>query len=179
MYNPLDWYWKKDNETQAFSSVRQLMVAANDTGLVAHIEANGGVSRWPLDEQGEQTTVALQEMLSPYNIFVTLFSYAENARWKREQRGVTSGGLTVLTDDRSKTMLMGARIAASADENFTTPWVTNNGTIVTLTAEQVIAVSDSVLAHVQQCFVIFASVKTGIENNTITTHEQIDTAFEA
>lgn len=116
---------------------------------------------------------------TPPPVPVDLTAYAANARWVKETSGITVGGVAVATDDRSKQMVMGARIAADADGNFTTQWVASDGSISTLTAPQIIAISDAVLAHVAACFAKYADVKPQIDGGTITTPAQIDAAFAA
>jgi hypothetical protein len=106
-----------------------------------------------------------------------LLAYAANKRWQKEVGGITVSGVPVATDDRSKQMIMGARIAADADPDFTTPWVGADGDVYPLTAQEVIGVSNAVLAHVASCFATFASVSANIENETITSDDEIDTAF--
>lgn len=73
-------------------------------------------------------------------------------RYALETGGLTMGGVTVSTDDRSKALLMGARIQAVADPAATFRWKGNNGWS-TLTAAQVVAISDAVAAYVQALFV--------------------------
>lgn len=88
---------------------------------------------------------------------------AATKRWNVETGGITFGGVPVHTDDRSKLMITGARIKADADANFTTQWVTAGGSIVPLTAAQIIAIADAVLAHVDACFAAFATLAAAIE----------------
>lgn len=102
-----------------------------------------------------------------------LKAYSADARWRKEQGGITFGGLPIATDDRSKQMVLGARVAANADPEFTTKWAG----VYPLTAQQVIAISNAVLEHVSSCFEIFGTVSSGIDDGTITTLEQIDAAF--
>lgn len=179
LYNPNDWYWKAD-DGRIFSSARGIIIPGEDDAAFVAWKLNDTRMpiRWPPDANGNQTLASLQEVL-PQGLYVGLEAYAANKRWERETNGIMVGGLMVATDDRSKQMIMGARIAAEADANFTTPWVGEDGTIVELTAAQVIGVSNAVLLHVQGCFAIFATVKAGIDNQTITTREQVDAAFEA
>ena len=108
---------------------------------------------------------------------MTLQEYAAAKRWEKEVGGIEINGLTVATDDRSKTMISGARVAAMADPAFITAWKTSNGEFVPLDARAVIAISDAVLAHVTGCFAIEAEVLSGIESGSITTHAQIDPFF--
>ena len=110
---------------------------------------------------------------------VDLVAYAAQKRWEREVGGIELNGLTVATDDRSKTMISGARVAAMANPDFTTSWKGAGGEFVPLDANAVIAISDAVLAHVSNCFAIEAQVLADIEAGAITTVEQIDAAFAA
>lgn len=110
-----------------------------------------------------------------------LLAYAAMRRWEKEVGGVTVSGVAVATDDRSKQMILGARIAAVADGTFTTQWVGSDGSIVSLNATQIIAISNAVLAHVQACFSTFATVEAAVNATppTITARAAIDTAFAA
>jgi hypothetical protein len=118
-----------------------------------------------------------QPPIDPAEQKALLVAYAADMRWRKETGGIVVGGVPVATDDRSKQMIMGARIAAEADSEFTTPWVGIDGSINTLTAAQVIAVSNAVLAHVAGCFATFAALQPDITAGTITTREEIDAAF--
>lgn len=104
-------------------------------------------------------------------------AYAAHKRWEKEVGGIEVNGLTVATDDRSKTMISGARVAAMANPDFTTSWKGAGGEFVPLDANAVIAISDAVLAHVSNCFAAEAQVLADIEAGSITTIEQIDAAF--
>lgn len=117
------------------------------------------------------------EFIPPSIDSASLVAYAASRRHSKEVGGITVSGVQISTDDRSKQMILGARIAAGADAEFTTPWVGIRGEIETLNAEQVIDLSDAVLDHVRSCFTLFASVVSGISDGTITTREQVDEAF--
>ncbi|PWU76220.1 hypothetical protein DK867_02810 [Ochrobactrum sp. POC9] len=110
---------------------------------------------------------------------MTLQEYAAAKRWEKEVGGIELNGLTVATDDRSKTMISGARVAAMANPDFTTAWKGSGGEFAPLDASAVVAISDAVLAHVSNCFATEAQVLAGIDAGTITTVEQIDAAFAA
>ncbi|MBA8851177.1 hypothetical protein FHW20_002112 [Ochrobactrum intermedium] len=105
-----------------------------------------------------------------------LVAHVAQKRWEKEVGGIEINGLTVATDDRSKMMISGARLAAEADPGFTTRWK-SGGVFVTIDAPAVIAISNAVLAHVSACFALEAQVQADIEAGTITTVEQIDAAF--
>ncbi len=176
VFNPYDWYWRAD-DGRVFSSAQQATVPDTDQGYIDFMQW-AGPTPWPRDGSGEQTTQSMQEVLSPYGLFADLLAYAANKRWETEVGGITFNGAPVSTDDRSKQMVTGARLAAQADPDFVTPWVMDDNSVVQLNAQAIIALSDAVLAHVQACFTVFATVRAGIADGTVTTRQQVDAAFE-
>lgn len=130
--------------------------------------ANQGLRRW----DGEKVVV-----YTPPSAPFDLVSYAADKRWQKETGGFELNGLHIATDDRSKLMLSGARVAAEADPNFTTSWKSADGAFVMLNALQIIAISNAVLSHVSDCFAIEAQVLSQIDDGTITGQSQVDTAF--
>lgn len=110
-------------------------------------------------------------------IEINLTKYAADKRWYKEVGGIEVNGLTVSTDDRSKTMISGARVAAQNDPTFSTQWKSSDGTFATINAAGVIAISDAMLTHVSDCFAIEAQVLAEIDAGTISSFEQIDAAF--
>jgi hypothetical protein len=175
-FNPFDWYWLA-SDGRLFSSARQALIADDDADYLAWTAAGHLAQRWPTDESGEQTTDALQGVLTPYGMFADLIGYAADRRWRKEVGGIVVGGVPVTTDDRSKLMIAGARIKADANPEFTTNWKTGSGFIL-LDAATIIALSDAVLAHVDSCFETEGEVLAAIDAGTITTREQIDAAFQ-
>ncbi|HRO00334.1 MAG TPA: DUF4376 domain-containing protein [Nitrobacter sp.] len=117
------------------------------------------------------------QVISYGDLKADLKAYAADKRWQKEVGGITVNGVPIATDDRSKQMIMGARMAAEADSNFTTPWVANDGNVHTLTAAEVIAISNAVLAHVAACFATFATVAAKIDSEEIAGAAQVDAAF--
>lgn len=103
--------------------------------------------------------------------------YTAEKRWQKETGGFELNGLYIATDDRSKLMLSGARVAAEADPNFTTQWKTADGAFVSLSAPQLVAISNAVLAHVSMCFALEAQVLSQIADGTISNRTQVDFAF--
>lgn len=135
----------------------------------------------PLDVTTEAAALALYEdMLTPEeeDPAAQLIAYAAVRRWEREVAGIEVGGMTVHTDDRSKTLIMGARQAADADPAFITQFKVAAG-FVTLDAAAITVISDAVLAHVADCFAREAAVAAAIEAGTIATAAEIDAAFAA
>ena len=106
---------------------------------------------------------------------VDLVAYTADKRWQVETGGIMVGGVPVATDDRSKTMIIGARIKADRDPAFNTKWKTPAGFLM-IDAPTIIAISDAVLAHVDACFAAEAIVLDEIEAGAITAVTQIDEA---
>lgn len=73
IYTPRDWYWTAD-DGRVFSSARQATVGRADPSLAAFESAGGTPTRWPVDDAGEQTTAALQDVLTPYGLYVDFAS---------------------------------------------------------------------------------------------------------
>lgn len=106
-----------------------------------------------------------------------LIAYLKDRRWRIENAGIVVASVPIATDDRSKMMLIGSRLAAmAAPETYTTPWAALDGTTHQFDAAQMIAVSDAALAHVQACFTLQGELWAAIEAATITTKEEIDAA---
>jgi predicted secreted acid phosphatase len=108
-----------------------------------------------------------------------LRAYAAVARWRKENGGMTIGGLTVATDDRSKALIQGAYLQAQRDPAFTAQWKTASGSFAIISAAEIEAVALAVSAHIQACFAKEAEVVQDIDNHVIDTFAQIDAAFDA
>lgn len=106
-----------------------------------------------------------------------LLTYAARKRWEMEVGGIEVNGVVVATDDRSKTLIAGARMGADKDPNFTAHFKPAGGPFVEIDAVSIIAISDAVLAHTQACFAIEASVASSIHAGTITSRAEVDVAF--
>lgn len=73
------------------------------------------------------------------------------ARFAAETAGTTVNGVTIDTGRDSQALITGAALAAMLDENYSLNWKTTSG-FIHLTAPEIIAVAQSVRAHVQACF---------------------------
>ncbi|MEN5083741.1 DUF4376 domain-containing protein [Bosea sp. TWI1241] len=108
-----------------------------------------------------------------------LAAYARDLRWQVEIGGIEAGGVQIATDDRSKTMILGARLAAQADPSWSTIWQDAAGQAHPVDAAAIVAISDAVQAHVNGTFVTLADVLAAIDTGTMTTAAEIDGAFAA
>lgn len=146
-----------------------------DDGLefMAHDTAEIG---WVLTDDGEITPPDVEPAPPPTS--ADLIAHAADLRWRKETGGVTLGGIPVATDDRSKVMIIGARVAAQSDPEWTTVWHGADGSAYPLNAAAMVAISSAVEAHVNSTFATFAIVKSDIESGKITTTAEIDAAFD-
>lgn len=104
---------------------------------------------------------------------VDLRAYAAEKRWRVEVGGVPFGGLRLPSDDRAKTLIMGA--AGAMSDTATAPFVVGSS-VVTLTGAQFKAAHQAIVAHVQACFATQVAVLAAIDAGTIATTAQIDAA---
>lgn len=169
-YDPRQWYWRVRDSSQVWSSAKAAYVGPEDADYADF-----------LSDGNEPNAIASIEELA--EVFAQqypggmLSTYAADARWRREVGGIAVAGVPVATDDRSKQMIIGARVAADADADWTTQWVGADGNIYPIDAAAIVAISDAVQAHVNACFATFANVKAEIDAGTITTRTEIDAAF--
>ncbi|TCR60928.1 DUF4376 domain-containing protein [Bosea sp. BK604] len=131
----------------------------------------GIAENWTMDEAGAFHP-------PPASPPIDLLAYAADRRWRQEVGGITISGVPIATDDRSKIMIMGARVAAEADPDWSTIWHGADGGTYPIDAAAIVAISDAVQAHVNQGFATFAEVKAEIEAGEITTPEEVDAAFD-
>jgi hypothetical protein len=87
--------------------------------------------------------------------------------------------MPIKTDDRSQAKINGARHAAEEDASFTTEWHAADASFHHMTSADVIAMSDELQAHIDNCFTTSSTVAAGIDAGTTTTLDQIDAAFAA
>lgn len=108
-----------------------------------------------------------------------LIAYASSVRWQREVGGIIVADVPVATDDRSKMMIIGARVAAMADPAWSTIWHGADGDTYPVDAAAMVAISDAVHAHVNASFATFASIKAAIESGEVSTEAEIEGLLNA
>lgn len=93
------------------------------------------------------------------------------ARYEAEIAGTVVDGVTIDTGRDSQALITGAALAAVIDSSYSLNWKTENG-FIHLTAPEIIAVAQSVRAHVQACFDKEGELVARI--NEATTKEELD-----
>jgi hypothetical protein len=91
-------------------------------------------------------------------------------RWERENAGVVIDGVRFSTDERTRTVLIGARIMAREDSSYTVEWK-SDGQFTSLNAAQIIKAADGVAAHVKSCFVVEKAHAAAID--ALTTQQSV------
>lgn len=124
-----------------------------------------------------QTIIAVPDW-EALGIRAALIAYAADRRFRKEVAGIEVNGISVATDDRSKLMITGARLATMADPEWSTVWHGSDGNTYPVDAVGMIAISDAVQSHVNSGFATFAVVKAAIEAGEITTEAEIDAQIE-
>jgi len=146
--------------------------------IVAIIDGIGMVIPDDMENRHRQMLAEWEGVIEPYTPPpVDLVAHAADKRWQKEVGGIEVAGIPVATDDRSKAMIIGARLAADADPAWSTMWVGADGAVYPIDAVAIVAISDAVQAHVNACFTLYAGVKAEIDNGDIASVEQIDAAF--
>lgn len=107
----------------------------------------------------------------------TLSEALASHRYDKEEGGIGIGELFIQTKRSSRADILGARIEATADNNYTLDWKTDTG-FITLDAASIIQASSVVSAHVRQCFIIEKEVLALIDNETLTTVQQVTDKFD-
>lgn len=76
-----DWYWLAD-DGRVFSSRRIATVSESDADYRAWLKLGFSISSWPRNESGDQTTDALQQVLSEFNLSASLDALKEELKTK-------------------------------------------------------------------------------------------------
>jgi hypothetical protein len=191
---PKDWYWiVAGNDSQVYSSKRNIYVPLDDPAyidwLTTHV-IGGPIANeadiWPyvsgppraLPQWLFDGTTFAQPAATQYTK-VQLQSYQRHARWIKEQGGMTlSSGMLIKTDDRSQAKINGMRHIADTNKSSSTEWEAADGSFRHMTAQDIIAMSNQLQIHIDNCFSISSAVAADIDSGTITSLDQIDTAFD-
>lgn len=109
-----------------------------------------------------------------------LKDYSANERFKKQISGMVSGTFgKITTDEKTQAVLTG--LAVAVNQKLIDPPINYKGVDewITLTSEQVIALSKEVASFVQKCFNIELQIAADIEDGKITTTDEIDGAYKA
>ena len=187
-----DWYWfVGGDDTQAYSSARNVYVdAATDAAYLQWKEQANPSGAVPIESEVELWYYI--KNLQPAWLFDgTTFSqpaegqytkpqlknYALTVRIENETGGITAEGIPLRTDPVAQQRISNARTAAEVDPLYTTTALGTDGVLYPIDATQIIAISDAFIAFATSLADTYAVVHADIDSGTVTTPEQIDTAF--
>lgn len=91
------------------------------------------------------------EIVDPQPLLKVKLQELAEFRWKVETAGLDFYGNMIDTSRESQMLIMGARLAAMSDESFVFDWKSSDGWMQ-IDAQTIIAISDAVRAHIQDCF---------------------------
>ena len=132
---------------------------------------NPGTRAW---DAASQSIIEVELPPVPPPTEAELLAYAADKRWRVETGGIVVSGVPIATDDRSKTMIMGARLKADSDPAYVARWKNAAGEFVDIDAVTIIAVSDAVASHVDACFVAESLVAAEVLAGEINDFANID-----
>lgn len=193
--DPKNHYWIVGGAAdRVYSSATNSYVAADDAGYTQWLSAFNRPT--PILNEAE-----LWEVLSTYapgylpawlfdgTSFVQpapgaytkaqLKAYTASARYDREIRGITVGGVAVLTDRQSQSMVSNAFSYLSKAPAGTTADYKGASGWVSLTAAQLEPIALAVGTHVQACFSAERLVGEEIDSGAVKTPAAIDAALAA
>lgn len=112
---------------------------------------------------------------------VALSKHLDEIRWRREQGGITVGGLPVLTRDRDKTLITGkiTQVLVLGLPDADTFTFTLAGQDVSMTIGQLKMVGVAIAEHVQRTVDAAALVRPEIMAGALTTPDAVTAAFDA
>jgi len=178
-----DHYWLAD-DSRLWGSKSQTHITASDPDYVAWQAAyNLDPTRWPEDEAGAQTDAALQAIVGPLGMFVTLTDYSAAARLRVVEAGIKILSITPKVfnaDMLSRTQANNAKQLMIADPLITAlPWRMKDGSYVEVTAADVDLIFLSMGGFAEECFTTEEETAAAIVGGTITTRAEIDAAYAA
>lgn len=174
---PNDWYWQAV-DGRVFASARGVVITTIDAVFQAWLAAGHVPTSWPRDDAGNQTDAALQDVLTPLGLFVSMAAYASAKRRATIAAGTTVsvGGAAIPTwaDADTQAALTALVVAAGINPGLTTTWRGRDGTFYPLDAAGVISLATGIMGFVQSAFAVEALAAEGASAGTIITRADVD-----
>lgn len=176
MYDPLSHYWKAE-DGRIFSSAKIALIEEADLDFVAWLAAGYRPTPWPCDAQGAQTNAALQDVLTPYGLYVDpkqrLLDYLDR-KWNAvlEAGTVSAGGFQSSAGEKWQGYVSRAVQLSDQNPGVVIKW---NGT-TPITNAQLHDLGAAVGVFVQNSFDVAGDLEALIDAEIITTTAEIDAA---
>lgn len=162
MFDLLNWYWLHA-DGRIYASARQAIIDEKDAVYVAWRKAGNYPTPWPLDEGGEQSDAALQEVLGVHRMYFDLGAVKAELKAAVDQAAETER-LNYITPGVGQTMTYQQKVAeAQAFKASTDPKPSDYPILsseVGITAETLGEVADIILAAFAQWEQIGAMIES-------------------
>lgn len=161
-FQPYDWYWQ-DEDGRIYGSAENKIVTEGDERFQSWL-ANGNPARaWPRNADGEQTTDAMQEVLTPYSIFLVLGALKNHLKIEVDGQAEDER-LNYITPGAGQAMTYQQKVdEARAVKAATAPLAADFPVLASeigITAETLSDVADTVLAAFSQWQQIGAMIES-------------------
>ena len=180
-YDPNNWYWLAD-DARVYGSSAQTIVTDTDAGYVAWTGDGNIATPWPRDDAGNQTDAALQDVLTPHNVYVDLAAYAAYVRYNLQTGGFIVTSLSPVpfnSDPVSINAINTAYDYALANGSAIFQWKMSDGSFITVNKAKITTMQNDATAFTQSCYTCESTTVASINGGTITTQAQVDAAFAA
>jgi hypothetical protein len=192
-FSAADWYWYVGGDTvNVYGSKRNIYVDTTDADFQAWMTMTG-IDAGPIGTEAEIWPY-VQPMLPAWMFNGTTFSqpsegaytkdqlagYNSDTRARKETGGIVVNAVEMRSDLRASQNIVIARYSADAvppGTVFKTALERSDGKPYPADAAAVIEVSNALFAHVNRCLTTWDDTQTQIDGGTVTTLEQIDTAY--
>jgi hypothetical protein len=182
LFVPSAWYWLAD-DGRVFSGPLEATVDASDNGYTDWTAIGNVPTPWPRDNAGnQQTDAAMQDVLTPFGMFVNLKYYTANARYLHRSAGIKITSLSsalFMSDAASVNDVNASYDYALVNAGATFSWKMADGSFTALDKTKITTLHNDILNYVQSCYACESSTVNSITGGSITTRAQVDTAFAA
>jgi len=193
--NIFDHYWNiGGSTTEVYQSKTNSLVAINDPDYLAWVTGNGDAEP---TESVETLANRLRNLAAPLPAWLMetsdfiqpdpgvysksqLKHYNGNARWRKEQGGMTTtAGFPQKTDDRAQAKITGTYTAQNEVPSVVTLWHDAVGTVHELDAAGMYQLHVDLLTHINDCFSRSGYAVAQIDAGAATNLETIDAIYAA
>lgn len=162
MFDPYNWYWLAD-DGRLYSSAKQRLIDGSTPIYLKWIAGAYQPTRWPVDDNGEQTEAELSKVLAPYGLLVGSVTDIKSALKVEVDVAAETERLKYITPGNGQAMTYQQKVAeAQGYKAAINPKPTDYPILaseVGITAPTLSEVADTVLAAYRQWQQIGAAIE--------------------
>lgn len=174
---PFDWYWQAD-DGRVYSSAKQGFVPKSHQAFEDWLAGGNKPTRWPSDDNGEQTDAELSKVLKPYGLLIGVIADIKSALKEEVDRDAETERLKYITPGNGQAMTYQQKVdEARAFKSASNPKAADYLVLsseVGITAETLSEVADIVLA----AFALWQQIGAAIEGVRLGAKRDIDAATD-